>query len=289
MVAMDVVDTVRHRELLVDRELDAGGRRQRMIARLREIYTAQGIEVTDAALESGVDALEQERFSFSPTPGGLMAGLARIYVRRNHWLKPLLGISALGLAIWLFWFFSVQLPETRYQAALPAQIETTHARITSISTSDEANSRAQALYSQADGAVADGDFDAAERLLGELNALFDELQTRFEIRIVSRPDEMSGVWRIPDVNEEARNYYVIVEAVDPRGNILRRPIRNEENGRTREVLAWGLRVNEQTFEAVASDKRDDGIIQDYIIGSKIAGQLEPSYRVPTTGATITEW
>lgn len=289
MVAMDVVDTVRHRELLVDRELDAEGRRQRMVARLREIYTAQGIEVTDAALESGVDALEQERFSFSPTPGGLMPGLARIYVRRDHWLKPLLGIAALGLVVWLFWIFSVQLPEARYRAALPAEIETSLARITAISASEEASRQAQALYARADRAVADEEFDTAERLLGELQALQNELQASFEIRIVSRPDQMSGVWRIPDVNEQARNYYLIVEAVDPRGTILKRPVRNEETGRTREVQAWGLRVNEQTFEAVASDKRDDGIIQDYIIGSKATGKLEPSYRVPTTGATITEW
>ena len=70
MVAMDVVDTIRHRQLIVERELDAEGRRQRLIQRLRDIYTAQGIEVTDAALEAGVEALEQERFAYTPAPGG---------------------------------------------------------------------------------------------------------------------------------------------------------------------------------------------------------------------------
>ena len=61
MLAMDVVDTIRHRQLIVERELDAAGRRERLIERLREIYTAQGIEVTDAALAAGVDALEQQQ------------------------------------------------------------------------------------------------------------------------------------------------------------------------------------------------------------------------------------
>ena len=70
MVAMDVVDTIRHRQLIVERELNADGRRERLIERLREIYTQQGIEVTDAALEAGVDALEQARFAYTPTPGG---------------------------------------------------------------------------------------------------------------------------------------------------------------------------------------------------------------------------
>ena len=38
MIAMDVVDTLRHREELVRRELDDEGREAELIARLREIY-----------------------------------------------------------------------------------------------------------------------------------------------------------------------------------------------------------------------------------------------------------
>ena len=66
-------------------------------------------------------------------------------------------------------------------------------------------------------------------------------------------------------------------------------IQNEEDGRTYQVSKWGLRVDEQTFEAVAKDKRDDGIVQDNAVGAKSVGQLNPEYRVPTTGATVTEW
>ena len=89
MVAMDVVDTLRHRDLIVDRELDSEGRRQRLIARLRDIYTAQGIEVSDAALSAGVNALEEDRFSYTPTTGGFSVKLARLYVSRRRWFKPL--------------------------------------------------------------------------------------------------------------------------------------------------------------------------------------------------------
>jgi hypothetical protein len=111
----------------------------------------------------------------------------------------------------------------------------------------------------------------------------------FEIRIVSRPDELSGAWRIPDVNTSARNYYLIVEAVDAGGNVLSRRVRNEEDGQMVTVRKWGLRVDEATFNAVAADKQADGIVDDYVVGQKLAGQLEPEYVVPSTGATITEW
>ena len=44
MLAMDVVDTLRHRERLVAGELAAEGREEDMLERLRRVYQAQGID-----------------------------------------------------------------------------------------------------------------------------------------------------------------------------------------------------------------------------------------------------
>jgi hypothetical protein len=115
------------------------------------------------------------------------------------------------------------------------------------------------------------------------------LNLEYELRVVSRPGEQSGVWREPQVNRAARNYYLVVEAIAPSGEPLRLPITSEEDGRTRGVRAWGLRVDEATYNRVAADKRDDGIIQDNVVGRKRRGALEREYSVPTTGAAITEW
>ncbi len=289
MVAMDVVDTIRHRRLVVERELDAAGRRQRLIVRLRDIYAAQGIEVTDAALEAGVDALEEERFAYTPAPDGLSTAFAKLYVRRGRWLKPVLIVVALALLVALAVHFTITVPQNRIEAALPGQIQVTHGRIMSVSQSDAAATRANELLAQARRALDAESFDEAMEIHSDLEALLRELELGYELRIVSRPNEFSGVWRVPDINSEARNYYLIVEAVDTRGNVLLRKVRNEEDGRVYEVRKWGVRVDGATFEAVAADKRDDGIIEDYVLGTKSAGKLEPDYRVPTSGATITEW
>ncbi len=289
MVAMDVVDTIRHRQLVVERELDAAGRRQRLVERLRDIYTAQGIEVTDAALEAGVDALEEERFAYVPARGGLSTAFAKLYVRRGRWLKPLLIVVALAMLVALAVHFTITVPQNRIEAALPGQIQVTHGRIMSVSQSEAAATRANELLALARRALDAEAFDEAQQVHGDLEALLGELELDYELRIVSRPNEFSGVWRVPDVNAEARNYYLIVEAVDTRGNVLLRKVRNEEDGRIYEVRKWGMRVDEATFEAVAADKRDDGIIEDYVLGTKSTGKLEPDYRVPTSGATITEW
>ena len=61
MLAMDVVDTLRHREHLVRRELNEKDREKALIARLREIYAGQGIDVPDAVLVEGVNALRDNR------------------------------------------------------------------------------------------------------------------------------------------------------------------------------------------------------------------------------------
>ena len=65
MLAMDVVDTLRHRALIVETELGADAREAAMIERLREIYAGQGIEVPENILRDGVKALEENRLFMS--------------------------------------------------------------------------------------------------------------------------------------------------------------------------------------------------------------------------------
>ena len=66
MLAMDVVDTLRHDQRLVERELSDDASDDALIKRLREVYKGQGIEVPDRILEEGVKALHEKRFSYKP-------------------------------------------------------------------------------------------------------------------------------------------------------------------------------------------------------------------------------
>jgi hypothetical protein len=99
MLAMDVVDTIRFRELLVERELGQGDRDKALRDRLREIYKSQGIEVTDRVLDEGIKALKESRFTYTPPAPGLSRTLALVWVRRSTiigWTSAILiGIGAL--------------------------------------------------------------------------------------------------------------------------------------------------------------------------------------------------
>ena len=101
MLAMDVVDTLRRRRRLVERELDAEGREQDLKQRLHKIYATQGIEVPDHVLEEGVAALKEERFVYSPPPESLATRLASLYVRRASWGKWVMASLAGLLVTWL--------------------------------------------------------------------------------------------------------------------------------------------------------------------------------------------
>jgi hypothetical protein len=285
MLAMDVVDTLRRRQRLVEHELDAEGREEDLRQRLRKIYAAQGIEVPDHVLDEGVAALKEERFVYKPPPQSLGTRLARIYVRRASWGKWVMGGIAVLLAAWLLYHFTVVVPRTE----LPETLQAAYRSVVEVSESNEGARRAKQLYETGNAALTNGDEDGARTALESLRDLHSTLQQAYTLQIVSRPGERSGVWRIPDANPNARNYYIIVEAVSADGRTLQVPVVNEETGRTERVSKWGLRVEEDVFRRIAADKQDDGIIQQREFGVKRSGQLQPDYRVPTTGAAITRW
>ena len=287
MLAMDVVDTLRHRQLIVERELDTEGRERKLVERLRAIYAAQGIDVPDHVLAEGVAALREDRFSYEPPKPGLPVTLARLYVSRGRWGWPILAALALVVVVWVGHGIFISGPEQRRLDALPGISRHNGGHSVRIERSD-VSARAEQLHADGLAALHDADSDRAEEDVAQLQALRHQLEQEYEVQIVSRAGEPSGIWRIPDVNSNARNYYLIVEAVDP-GGTLSLMLTSEEDGGTRTVKKWGLRVDESVFRRVAADKGDDGIIQNRRVGAKRRGHLDPEYLIPTPGAVITQW
>jgi hypothetical protein len=285
MLAMDVVDILRRRERLVERELDAEGCEADLKERLRKTYHAQSIEVPDHILEEGVAALKEDRFLYKPPPDGLRVRLARLYVSRVRWGKWALGGIAVLITPWAINYFVFVAPG----AALPDKLAATHAQVVRIAGSEDAKETAGRLLSAGGAALREQDIAAARQALVSLEDLRSGLEQEYSLRIVNRPGEQSGVWRVPDINTRARNYYIIVEAVDPTGKVLKVSVTNEETGKTERVTKWGLRVDEETFQRVARDKQDNGIMERDRFGYKKRGYLVPEYEMRTSGAAITQW
>jgi hypothetical protein len=285
MLAMDVVDTLRRRERIVRKELDEAGREEDLKERLRRIYAAQGIDVPDHVIEQGVAALKEERFSYKPPPDTLSTKLARLYISRGGWGKWVAGLAGAGVLAGGINYVTVVAPN----AALPETLAERHAEVVELAKTDNARTVAGQILAAGQTAVRNEDTARARQALEDLDDLRTTLEQEYTLRIVNQPDKQTGVWRVPDLNTRAKNYYIIVEAVDPSGRVIEVPIENEETKETERVTAWGLRVDEATFNRVANDKRDDGIIERDRFGFKERGAIRPGYEMQTTGGAITRW
>ena len=173
--------------------------------------------------------------------------------------------------------------------ALPGELSERHQAVLTVAATEHARTVAERVMQTGSDALANGDIDAARAAIDRLENLETLLQQEFVIQVVNRAGERTGVWRVPDVNQKARNLYIIVEAVTPAGSRIKVPISNEETGKTELVDTWGLRVEQPTFEAVRRDKKDDGIIENDRFGYKRRGHLKPDYELPTSGGAITRW
>jgi hypothetical protein len=297
MLAMDVVDTLRHRQDLVTRELDESGREKQLIEKLREIYHHQGIEVPDHILKEGVEALAESRFAYSPPKPSFGTTMAKLYVGRRRW-GPAAFALALVLIIGLGGYFFVyqpiqnsQLEAARIELAetLPAQMDALYKTIYDETKVQQAATDAAELVQRGKAAAAEGNREGALKAITDLTALRDKLRQEYRLLVVNRPGEQSGFWTFPEINTDATNYYVVVEAVTADESRLTLPILNEENGQIEAVAKWGVRVPEAVYRSVAADKEDDGIIERNVFGNKQYGFLDVDYVVPVLGGAVTRW
>ncbi|HEV7290733.1 MAG TPA: DUF6384 family protein [Devosia sp.] len=297
MLAMDVVDTLRHRQDLALRELNGAARERQLIEKLREIYHHQGIEVPGHILKEGVAALAEARFTYEPPRPGWRTTLARLYVSRGSWGKPALALLAV-LVLAVVAFFGIWQPFQRGQQeaarielaeGLPAQLDALYETIYQETKVQQAVLEAEALRTRGQSLAAEGDRAGALQALDYLTALRDLLRQEYRLVVVNQSGVRSAFWTFPEINTAATNYYIVVQALDADGDALQLPIRNEENGATELVDIWAVRVPETVYTAVLADKQDDGIIQANEIGRKSDGFLEVEYNVPVMGGALTQW
>jgi hypothetical protein len=468
MLAMDVVDTLRHQQALVDAELDDDRRQQDFVARVQAIYRSQGIDVDEAVIRDGVQALRENRFVYTPPERSLSVRLAELYVERGKWSRRAVVVLLVLLALWASYAVPrhyhhrglvdgfarqterlVATAEARAKAAdelladwerahgahdsvavarlladaaaavargqqrldtvrhelsplpdaetYPAQrtvwderlatfgttldaatadlgtarsllatvaqlrqlqtrVDIALQRLAGLELSGSEQAMVSALQRDVRAAIDGGDDTAGQLALEQLDRRIDgilaarqrqadtraefaslrtaldgvdveaaastelqqlhttieqaiaaedwvragqqvlllrtlvgALEQAYELRIVSRPDDRSGVWRYEGNDRRRRNYYIVVEAIGKDGRALSLPVTSEEDQTTRSVQRFAIRVPESVYERVKADKQDNGLIDDAVFGHKRRGAREPEYRFPVAGGRITEW
>jgi hypothetical protein len=297
MLAMDVVDTLRHQDSLVAREMDDTRHEAELLERLRSIYKSQGIEVPDDVIRQGVISIKEDRFTYTPPKPGLGVSLAKVWIARKT-IGKVVGAAALALGLGTGgWWFGIEQPKREEIArverditqVIPRGLAQGHQEALSEAKVDTARTRANQILADGQSALARKDAVGGRKAISDLEALRTALIQEYTLRIVSRPGEQTAVWRVPQRNNSARNYYAIVEAVDGSGRAIPLPVLSEEDGKTSVVTKFGVRISQDTFESIARDKREDGIVQRNRLGDKKRGELDVTYVMPVMGGAITAW
>src|SRR5262249_36744924 len=121
--------------------------------------------------------------------------------------------------------------------------------------------------------------------LGEIDALLASLRQEYRLLIAGRPDDRTGLIR------EARGggdvYYIVVNAVDARGQPVQIPVRNGETNRTETVSQFAVAVPRTTFDAVRADKGRNTIVQNDRMADKRRGYLEPEFHMNVLAGRLT--
>ena len=289
MLAMDVVDTLRHRVRIVDQELNEDAREEQLITRLKEIYGAQGIEVPDKILKDGVKALAEQRFVYRPPADTFSVKLAKLYVSRKRWLPAALTFTGAIAALVIGWQVFWAIPQANEWKAMPAEISRVLAEGQALAVDPAVDAQLGNIAAEGQRAVANDGHGTARAQLASLKIMNAKLAQVYDIRIVSRPDEDSGFWRQSNDRPDAMNYYPLVEAVAPGGNVLSVPITSIETQKTEDVTIWAQRVQKETFDKVAAENTSSGLITNDVLGHKERGQLDPVFDTPVPGGAITDW
>ena len=296
MLAMDVVDTLRHREGLVERELNEGMREEQLVARLRELYKSQGIEVPDRIIEEGVKGLKESRFVYTPPRPSFARTMAYIWVRRARYGRRF-GTAVAVLAV-LFAYYQYQVVGPARQAAeatrvelsetLPRDLDALHQAIVGEAQVPDARELGDSLHAQGKAAIQRGNAAEARQVVANLDTLASQLRQEYRLLIAGRPEDETGFFR-EHPSFQGRAYFVVVDAVDQRNLPVRLPIRNDETNETETVSRFAVRVPIATFNAIRNDKTANGIVQNAELAEKRRGYLEPEFKMMVLPGRITRW
>jgi hypothetical protein len=289
LLAMDVVDTLRHRTRIVDMELNAQAREEQLIVRLKEIYGAQGIEVPDKILKDGVKALEEQRFVYKPPDNSFSVKLAKLYVRRRHWLPAATTFTIAVMALIAGWQLLWAMPQAAEWNRMPGEFSRLLQEGQDLAVEPAVDADLANVAAEGQRAIANDNHGTARKQLALLKDMNDQLALDYNLRIVSRQGEDTGFARQSRSNPQIENFYILVEAVSRDSRVLKVPITNEETQTTKRVTMWAQRVTEETFDKIVTDKRTDQIVQNDILGHKDRGYLRPTFDMAVAGGAITDW
>lgn len=152
-------------------------------------------------------------------------------------------------------------------------------------TADDAKTLEQ-LKARVTEFEAKGNGKALDAARAELSMFESTLRTEIEFRIVDREGERAGFWRTPVGDPSNKQFFVVVEPIVD-GQVVNWAVRDADSKRIVSRPKFALRVDEKTFSELSDDKKENGRIDNMVVGMKPVGRITPVWNIKTDGEAIT--
>lgn len=250
---------------------------------------ATAVKVSPPAVTTPIETQVAEERSVLPAVPGIASDMSSIELSEIASAVESLGIRA------------EQLDEALPQAELPQKelapqvqepvavaAETAAKQAPSRAMSTEDAEVHKKLVARLEDVRARGDANGVKAAKAELDMFEATLATAIEFRIIDRNGEKPGFWRTLVDDAKTKQFFVVVEAVVD-GKAVNWAVRDADTGEVVSGARFGLRVAEKTFADLSADKKEDGRIDNMVVGLKPVGRITPVWSIKTDGETITEF
>ncbi|HWH68721.1 MAG TPA: DUF6384 family protein, partial [Candidatus Sulfotelmatobacter sp.] len=205
---------------------------------------------------------------------------AKGYLQAGQWAEATaaLGAAQQFLGDWHGW----QQAQESLQKAIAA------AKLCPAKEEAARSALAQAL-SQAQQAATQENRQASQQALQKLQEVTGQINSQYTLQIVCRNGQRTAVERTHD-QSGGKRWYLIVEALNERGQALPQTIKNRETGEVLTTTLWGEEIPQELYNKIYNEKKSTGAVEDLSFGKKEAGYLEPRYtRIAGSTHRITSW
>lgn len=213
LLTMDVVDTLRREAAHRDEALGQDAQEAALVQRVRQSYTDQGIAVSESIIAEAVQALRERRYAYTPAAPSLSVKLARAYINRGVWGKPVLA-SLAGLIVLVSAGWTVHTAiESSHRSALTQSLNAAQVEVARLG--EQADAVDRLVAQQATPALAAAADKLREAKAGvqlarsELAGVSTTLPTLLQIE---QPQETPGREDLAQAVERARTDLKVVAA-----------------------------------------------------------------------------
>lgn len=154
-----------------------------------------------------------------------------------------------------------------------AHAEGLKARFRALGLSADDAAMVSAAYARIESAVEALDTAAAGKEVEQFEKMLQFATVPLTLNVVDRVGVKSGVERNYNASG-GKSWYLVVEAVDKAGNPVAVPVKSVETSEHRFATLFGVRVKQSEYNAAREDKKQDGHIDNKLMGQKPANALK---------------